>query len=179
MAKKSGGTRNYRNKPETLAKRRKQFDGILATGVYSESYFDPSGGYYVVHEEHRVKEDASSKERFAASTLASRGYRVFLMPDQSYVEGLSKTDGFAEHAMMDIKTINSAGASTIKRAMEKASKQGAELMVLVPNSESITKEYITEQMQKFRDSSSGRRNSTLKAIWVISRDGERLHRRPV
>ena len=179
MGKKGGGTRNYSHRPKTMAKRRAEFDGLLATGLYAESYFDESGGYYIAHKEHTVKEDNESRERFAAEMLAKKGYRVYLMPDQSYVDGLSKSDGFTEHAPMDIKTVAKTGTATIKNALERASKQRAELVVLVQNSKDVTKEYITAQIELFRNTPGGKHNETLKAVWVISMDGKRIHRRPI
>lgn len=179
MAKPGGGTRNYSNRPKVMAKRKAEFDGLVATGSYTESYFDKSGGYYVAHKDHPIKEDAESRERFAVESLAKHGYRVYLMPDQSYVKGLSKNDGFTEHAPMDIKTVTKTGTATIKNALEKASKQGAELVVLVQNSPAVTKDYITDQIQLFRDTPGGKHNKTLKAVWVISMDGKRIHKRPI
>ena len=179
MGKKGGGTRDYSHRPKALAKRRSEYDGLLATGRYSESYFDASGGYYVAHKEHPVKENAESRERFAAEVLARHGYRVYLMPDQSYVRGLSKADGFTEHAPMDIKTVNSTGSATIEKSMTKASKQRAELMVLVQNSKDVTQSFIDTQIQNFRNNPGGRRNVTLKEVWVISMDGKRIHRKTI
>lgn len=176
MTKQGGGTRNYSHRQKTMAKRRAEFDGLVATGLYSESHFYESGGYYIVHGKHPVKEDAESRERFAAESLAKHGYRAFLMPDQSYVTGLSKVDGFAERAQMEIKTINSAGSATIEKAMTKASRQGAELMVLVQNTKDVTRSYVSEQIESFRNNPGGKHNKTLKAVWVISMDGKRIHR---
>lgn len=177
MGKATGGTRNFSNRPKALAKRKKQFDDILATGIYNESYFDASGGFYVVHKDHTIKENSESKERLAALALAKKGYRVYLMPDQSYVNGLSKTDGFTEHAQVDIKTILKTGKATIKNALEKASKQGAEMVLLVQNSQAVNRGYITQQIQLFKDTPGGKHNVTLKAVWVVSADGKRIHRR--
>ena len=54
MAKSSGGTRNYSNKPSTLAKRRKEFDSLMNSGYYDKgrSQFDKSGGFVATHKEH-------------------------------------------------------------------------------------------------------------------------------
>ena len=179
MGKPGGGTRNYSHRPKIIAKRKAEFDGLVATGLYNESYFDVSGGYYIAHEGHAIKEDDESKERSAALALAQKGYRVYLMPDQSYVQGLSKSDGFTEHAQMDIKTISNAGTATIRNAMEKASKQGAELVVLVQNTPAVTKDYVSQQIQLFKNTPAGKHNVTLKAVWIISADGKRIHRRQI
>ena len=52
MSKASGGTRNYSGNPKTMAKRESEFQAIVSTGNYKDSYFDKSGGYYVVHKYH-------------------------------------------------------------------------------------------------------------------------------
>lgn len=52
MSKASGGTRNYSGNPKTMAKRESEFQAIVSTGNYKDSYFDKSGGYYVVHKHH-------------------------------------------------------------------------------------------------------------------------------
>lgn len=177
MAKPTGGTRNYSSKPKTLAKRRSQFDALVATGSYRDYMFAESGGYFIIHKEHLDVDNEKTKERFAAQSLAEHGYRAFLMPDSSYVEGFKKSDGFIERTEMDIKTINNAGNWTIHKALREASKQGAGIAVLVQNTKEMTKDYVTAQLDSFRKSADGKHNETLKAVWIISMDGKRIHKR--
>ena len=161
MEKRTGGTRNYSHRTRTLEKRRSEFESLVATGAYRLSAFDSSG------------------EVFAATALAEHGYRAYLMPDSSYVEGFKKNDGFVDRAQMDIKTVNTAGNYTIKNALAKASMQGAEIAVIVQNTKAMTREYVDSQLKVFRESSEGKNNKTLKAAWIISMDGKRIHRRPI
>jgi hypothetical protein len=151
----------------------------VATGSYRLSAFDKSGGYYLIHKDHKDVDSPTTKENFAAQSLASHGYRAYLMPDSSYVEGFKKNDGFVNRAQMDIKTVNTAGNYTIKNALAKASLQGAEIAVVVQNTKAMTKDYVDSQLNIFRDSSEGKNNRTLKAMWIISMDGKRIHRRPI
>jgi hypothetical protein len=52
---------------------------------------------------------------------------------------------------MDIKAIGKAGKWRIKSEMEKAAKQGAETVVLMQRTKRMTRSYVEEQIQKFRD----------------------------
>ena len=49
---------------------------------------------------------------------------------------------------MDIKAINKIGENTIKNAMEKASKQGAETIVLFQRNHNMTRKYVDEQIRE-------------------------------
>lgn len=101
MSKASGGTRNYSGNPKTMAKRESEFQAIVSTGNYKDSYFDKSGGYYVVHNNHnKIADPNTNKEMYAAEVLAKKGYRVYLMSEMSYITGAKKTDGFKEHAVI-------------------------------------------------------------------------------
>lgn len=72
--KVSGGTRDYSSKANTLAKRRSEFEKIANTGDYKRTYFDKSGGYYVVHKEHNeIANSNINKEMYAAEILAKKG----------------------------------------------------------------------------------------------------------
>ena len=99
MSKASGGTRNYSGNPKTMDKRESEFQAIVSTGNYKDSYFDKSGGYYVVHKYHNeIADPNTNKEMYAAEVLAKKGYRVYLMSEKSYITGAKKTDGFKEHS---------------------------------------------------------------------------------
>lgn len=179
MEKRTGGTRNYSHRTRTLEKRRTEFDNLVATGSYRLSNFDNSGGYYLIHKDHKDVDSPTTKENFAAQSLAAHGYRAYLMPDGSYIDGFKKNDGFVERTPMDIKTINSAGNWTIHSALREASKQQAGIAILVQNTTAMTKDYVTAQINSFRNSADGKNNTTLKAVWVISMDGKRIHRRTI
>lgn len=100
MSKASGGTRNYSGNPKTMAKRESEFQAIVSTGNYKDSYFDKSGGYYVVHKHHNeIADPNTNKEMYAAEVLAKKGYRIYLMSEMSYITGAKKSDGFKEHAV--------------------------------------------------------------------------------
>lgn len=179
MAKARGGTRNYSPTSKAWQNRKAEYDALVATGNYRDTMYHKSGGYYLIHNEHKDVDSPKTKEQFAAQALAAKGYRAYLMPDGSYIDGFKKNDGFVERTPMDIKTINSAGNWTIHSALRGASKQQAGIAILVQNTTAMTKDYITAQINSFRNSADGKNNTTLKAVWVISMDGKRIHRRPI
>lgn len=176
MAKASGGTRNYSNKENILAKRRSEFEKIANTGDYKSTYFDNSGGYYVVHKEHNEVADPNiNKEMYAAEVLARKGYRIYLMGENAYISGVKKKDGFKDHAMMDMKTINSAGKYKIENSLKNAAKQGAEVAVLIQNTAYMTKTYVQEQISLYQQHAKGEEKGNLKEIMVVGLSGN-VHR---
>lgn len=126
--KTSGGTRNYASQPGTMSKRGGEFNQLMSSGNYDRenSYFDKSGGFLAVHNEHNLNAD----ELDAGRKLAHKGYEVYLDSEHSSISGGKTKDGRIYRLPMDIKAINKIGENTIKNAMEKASKQGAETIVL-------------------------------------------------
>ena len=147
MSKASGGTRNYSGNPKTMAKRESEFQAIVSTGNYKDSYFDKSGGYYVVHKHHNeIADPNTNKEMYAAEVLAKKGYRVYLMSEKSYITGAKKTDGFKEHSVMDMKTINSASTYKIENALKGAATQGAEVAILIQNNKEIGRASCRERV---------------------------------
>ena len=176
MAKASGGTRNYRNQPKTVDSRQSEFHSIITTGNYKDSYFDKSGGYYVVHKDHNPIADSNvNKELYAAKILASKGYRIYLMGENSYITGSKKTDGFEEHSVMDMKTINSAGDYKIENSLKKAASQGAEVAILIQNTKAMTKEYVKSQISMYLHYAKGDERGNLKEVMVIGLSGN-VHR---
>ena len=174
--KTSGGTRNYAKQPGTLGKRRSEYDKLMGSGDYDRqnSIFDKSGGFVVIHNEHNLKDG----EKEAAQKLARKGYKVYLDKERSTVSGQTTKDGRLYHSPMDIKSVKIAGNNTIKTAMEKASKQGAETVVVLQRSRSVTREYITSQINLFREKSPQRAREKIKWVIVVGQNGK-VHRRPV
>lgn len=182
MNKQSGGTRNFSSRPRTLSKRRVEFDKIVAQGYYRDSYFDKSGGYYVIHENHneiihhgeigegRINDNYEDE---CARLLAKKGYRVYLMSESAYIEGVKKTDGFAEHSIIDIKTINSAGRWRMLNDIKQAATQGAEAAIFFQNTPKMDKSYVEEQINAFRRGATFR--GKLTHVWVVGMSG-RIHR---
>lgn len=179
MGKKGGGTRNYTPGSKAWNNRHNEFNSLVATGSYRDTMFHNSGGYYVIHNGHKNVDNEKTKETFAATALAEHGYRAYLMPDGSYVDGFKKNDGFIERTAMDIKTINSAGKWTIHNALREASMQSAGIALLVQNTKDMTRDYVAQQLDSFRNSADGKNNVTLKAIWIVSMDGKRIHKRAI
>lgn len=176
MAKASGGTRNYYNNPSTLSKRQTEYQNIMRTGNYKEGYFDNSGGYYAVHKDHNeVIDPEENKEMFAAKALAKKGYRIYMMGEKSYIEGAKKTDGFKEHSIMDIKTINKAGKYRIENALKNAATQGAEVAVLVQNTKDMTRDYVESQISNYIFHAKGTERGNLKEVIVVGMSGN-VHR---
>lgn len=175
MSKPSGGTRNYSHRTKTLAKRRAEFDKVVAKGYYRESYFDKSGGYYVIHKDHNNINGIENKEDFGAKALAKHGYRVYLMSETNYIEGFKRNDGFVEHAIVDFKTMSTPGKYTLERNLKDASLQRAELCIVIQNSKDMTKEYVERQWEAYKAHAKGD-EARVKALWVISMDGKRIHK---
>lgn len=176
MAKASGGTRNYSSSSATLAKRKEEYDNIMSTGDYISGYFSESGGYNVTHKGHNPIADASiNKEEYGAKVLADKGYRVYRMSEISYIEGAKKSDGFHEHAVMDMKTINSAGKYRIENTLKNAARQGAEVAILIQNTKEMTRKYVEEQISNYLKYAKDEDRGILKQVIVVGMSGN-VHR---
>lgn len=179
MAKQSGGTRNYYRLPSVLARRKAEFDSLIAKGDYVRSHFSQSGGYYVIHKDHKpVTVPNENKENEAAKFLADKGYRVYMMGEGSYLRDFKKTDGFHEHAIMDIKTINSASKYRIERVLKNAALQNAEVVVLMQNTKDMTRNYVENQINLFKENAKGSERGNLKQVIVVGLSG-RIHRHSI
>ncbi len=176
MAKQSGGTRNYSKTPNTIAKRQSEFHSLISTGDYKDGSLFPSGGFYVVHKDHRdTTTPEENKEILAAKTLAKKGYRIRLMSEKSSVAWLSTPDGYKENMVMDIKTINSAGKYRIERSLKKAASQGAEVAVLVQNTAAVTREYVQDQISMYLSHAKGEERGKLSEVMIVGLSGN-VHR---
>lgn len=176
MAKQSGGTRNYSKKPNTLAKRQSEYHSLMSTGDYKDGRLSPSGGFYVVHKDHKnVIDPKENKEMLAAEILARKGYRIKLMSEKSSIANLSTPDGYKENMVMDIKTINKAGTYKLENSLKKASKQGAEVAVLIQNTAAMTKEYVQTQISMYLSHAKGEERGKLSEVIVIGLSGN-VHR---
>ena len=170
--KKTGGTRNYAKQPKTWQKRRDEYDAEIATGNYNEelSYFDNSGGYVLVHKDHnKIKE--GSPEMETTKDLAKKGYKIRLASEKSTHFGERKFDGFIYDSPMDIKTVSKAGNFTIKGALEKASSQGANTVIIRQGSPKITRKYIDDQIDLFKSKSPRRAVRKIKRVIVVGENG--------
>ena len=176
MAKASGGTRNYSSNSATLIKRKGEYDKIMSTGDYTSGYFSKSGGYNVTHKGHNPVADANvNKEEFGAKVLADKGYRVYRMSERAYIEGVKKSDGFHEHAVVDMKTINSAGKYRIENVLKNAAIQGAEVAILIQNTKEMTRKYVEEQISSYLKHAKGEERGILKQVIAIGMSGH-VHR---
>lgn len=176
MAKASGGTRNYSSQPKTIAKRHAEYQSLVSKADYKDGYFHKSGGYYVVHKDHnKVADPNTNKEMYAAKVLATKGYRIYLMGEKSYITGAKKTDGFKEHSVMDMKTINEAGTYKIENSLKNAAKQGAEVAILIQNTKAMTKGYVQNQISMYLQHAKGNERGDLKEVMVVGLSGN-VHR---
>jgi hypothetical protein len=170
--KKTGGTRNYAKYPKTLQNRRDEYDKFMATGKYNEelSFFDESGGYVLVNKEHnKIKKD--SPEMKTTEDLARKGYKIRLESEKSIRYKDKKFDGFIYDSPMDIKTVSTAGNFTIKGALEKASRQGANTVIIRQGSSEITRKYIDDQIDLFKKESPRRAVRKIKRVIVVGGNG--------
>lgn len=141
-----------------------------------KSHFSQSGGYYVIHKDHKpVTAPNENKENEAAQFLADKGYRVYMMGESSYISDYKKTDGFHEHATMDMKTINSASKYRIERVLKNAALQKAEVVVLMQNTKDMTRTYVEKQISLFKENAKGKERGDLKQVIVVGMSG-RIHR---
>ena len=83
-------------------------------------------------------------------------------------------DGRVYKAVMDIKTINTAGSSTIKAAMESAAKQGATTAILYQNTEKMTRAYVEAQIALFKEKSPKAARNMINRVIVVGKSG-RVH----
>ena len=149
MAKASGGTRNYSGNTKVLQTRRNEFDGLMYSGFYDivRSYFDSSGGFVATHKDHNEVEDPNiDREKDASLFLAKKGYKIYLDSELATIEFEPHKDGRIYKLPMDIKTINENGKYTIKRQLEKASKQDVKVVVLFQNNPLVDKNYVKDQI---------------------------------
>ena len=170
--KKTGGTRNYAKYPKTLQKRRDEYDAEIATGNYNAelSYFDKSGGYVLVHKDHnKIKE--GSLEMETTHDLAKKGYKIRLESEKSKRFKDKKCDGTIYDSPMDIKTVSTAGKYTIKGALEKASSQKANVVIIRQGAPDITRKYIDDQIDLFKRKSPRRAVRRIKRIIVVGENG--------
>lgn len=174
--KTSGGTRNYASQPGTLRNRKAEYRRFMGSGEYdkNKSYFHKSGGFVVVHDEHYLKRG----ELNAGKKLARKGYKVYLDSERSTITGGATRDGSIYHSPMDIKAIGKAGKWSIKREMEKAAKQGAETVVLMQRTRCMTRAYVDDQIQKFRDNGTQMSRAKIKWVIVVGMSGN-VHRHKV
>lgn len=159
-----------------MSKRGGEFNQLMSSGNYDRenSYFDKSGGFLVVHNEHNLNAD----ELDAGRKLAHKGYKVYLDSEHSTISGGKTKDGRIYRSPMDIKSITKTGENTIKNAMEKASKQGAETIVLFQRNLGMTRKYVDEQVRKFINKSPGRAKDKIKHVIVVGMNGN-IHRRNI
>lgn len=76
---------------------------------------------------------------------------------------------------MDIKTINKAGTYKLENSLKKASKQGAEVAVLIQNTAAMTKEYVQTQISMYLSHAKGEERGKLSEVIVIGLSGN-VHR---
>lgn len=177
LVKRSGGSRNYAKQPSTMAKRRAEFERKMATGEYDHglSYFDPSGGYVLVHNNHNPRKE-NDREDLATEFLAASGYVIELGDERSTISHSSTNDGYIYNSPMDIKTINTAGNNTIKCRMEEAAAQNAKTVILMQNTPDMTREYVNSQIEKFVTISPKKCRDQLEWVIVVGSSGN-IHRR--
>ncbi len=178
MAKASGGTRNYKTGTPTYNKRYAEYQSFISNGQYdaSRSAFYKGGGFVVTHKDHNSPDNnKADKEKEASTKLAKKGYRVYLESEKSIEFGKPTRDGKIERYKMDIKTIGEAGANSIKNQIERASKQGAEAVILMQGTKKMTKKYVLEQISKFQQKSPKKAREKIKYVIVVGMSGN-VHR---
>lgn len=184
MAKASGGTRNYSNNKKVLTTRRSEYDGLIASGFYDaeRSYFDKSGGFVAVNKEHNMVQDPNKdKENEAIINLARKGYKIYLDSEVATIEFQPHNDGRVYKLAMDIKTINTAGKNTIKKRIEDAATQNAEVVILYQNTPQMSKKYVFEQIygeNGFINKSPVRAVEKISWIIVVGANGH-IHRHDI
>ena len=180
MSKSSGGTRNYKG-TATIKKRRTEYQLLMDSGNYSSGYISSSGGFYVIHNDHReIKHSGKDYSDVAARKLADKGYKVYLDPEKSIRLKQKTNDGRVYTTPVDFKTISTTGKYTIKNALDKASKQGVDTVVLYQRTNKMTREYVESQIGLYRDKSLpiGNEKSNIKTVIVVGLSGN-VHRHKI
>jgi hypothetical protein len=88
-----------------------------------------NGGFWVTHKGHVFDKRIGEHEKIVASILYKRGNMVVL-ENETGPPGSKHPDGLLNHNTFEIKSIEAAGKNTIKRAFEKAYRQGASHIIL-------------------------------------------------
>lgn len=175
MAKSSGGTRNYKG-TSTAKKREDAFSSLMSTGEYNDGYISSSGGYYVLHKDHRdIVHSNGDYSNVAARKLADKGYIVTLGEEMSAKLGEKTPDGKVYETKVDFKTINKAGKNTIKSAIEHAWEQGVDTVVLYQHTKKMTREYVESQLSLFSTKGPKKARETMKEVIVVGLSGN-VHR---
>ena len=76
---------------------------------------------------------------------------------------------------MDIKTVGKTGKYTIKSTLEKASKQGANSVVLMQGTKKMTRQYVESQISLFQQKSPKRAREKMEYVIVVGKSGN-VHR---
>ena len=175
MAKTSGGTRNYKW-TATASKRSEEYSSLMETGEYSDGYKSGSGGFYVLHKDHReIVHSNGDYSNVAARKLADKGYKVYLDSEKSAKIEEKTPDGRVYSTKVDFKTINNAGKYTIKQAIEKASDQGVDTVVLYQRTKKMTREYVESQLELFATKGPKKARAEMKEVIVVGLSGN-VHR---
>lgn len=178
MAKASGGTRNYRNNSKVMNTRKSEYEKLMSSGEYdiARSYFDKSGGFVATHNWHNsIRDSKADKSDVASLNLSKKGYKVYLDSEKSTIEFKPNKDGRIYNSPMDIKTISNTGKNTIKGAIESASKQGANVVVLYQNTSKMDKKYVLSQLELFKTKSPQKAREKIDWVFVIGSKGS-VHR---
>lgn len=175
MSKASGGTRNY-NGTSTYSKRKDEFGSLMSSGDYNEGYISKSGGFYVIHNKHNeINHKNDDYSNVAAKKLAQRGYKVYLDSEENFMLETPIADGRVYKRKVDFKTVSTVGSNTIKGAIEKASKQGAEVAVLYQRTKKMDRAYVEKQLDLFRLKSPKKAREKIKEVIVVGLSGN-VHR---
>jgi 3-keto-L-gulonate-6-phosphate decarboxylase len=75
----------------------------------------------------------------------------------------------------DFKTVSTIGNNTIKGAIEKASKQGAEVAVIYQRTKKMDRVYVEKQLDLFRLKSPKKAREKIKEVIVVGLSGN-VHR---
>lgn len=187
MAKVSGGTRNYRPGTSAHAKRYAEFKSLMDSGDYDKnrSVFYQGGGFVATHKDHNFDKKENDKSGAdlsmdTAQKLARKGYRVYLDSEKSGTMELSTPDGKVEKIHMDIKTISTPGKWRMKKdiedvAFQLSEKKGIKGAVIRQNSPLMTKDYVIDQIEKFKTRSPKRARDAIDWVIVVGSDGN-VHR---
>lgn len=148
----------------------------MSSGDYIDGYKSVSGGYYVLHKDHRdIVHSNGDYSNVAARKLADKGYVVTLGAEKSARLGEKTADGKIYETAVDFKTINKAGKNTISSAIKKSWQQGVDTVVLYQHTKKMTREYVESQINLFKTKGSKSARQTMKEVIVVGLSGN-VHR---
>jgi hypothetical protein len=163
---------------EFLKASKSKYDSYCSEDWIKSGFDEFSGGYKVYHKNHhfdptigKFNIPRGDYEKNASEILVKYGMSVELRSEkQGY--GVKTPDGLLDNVLFDIKGIEGNSRRTIKDAISKSSKQGAEIAVLYFHDKNMFDvDFVRESYEKYLADSKSKK---IRTVYCVA--GERLYR---